>query len=58
MVVLGVRDQAELEQWEQKLGGMGLETESFVEPDRNDEKTALAVAPMADGAPFKELRLL
>ena len=58
MVVLGVEDQAELEEWETRLGRRGVKTAAFAEPDRDGEKTALAVSPAADPGLFKEMRLL
>ena len=58
LVILGVRDLGELLNWEQILAHSRTRYEAFAEPDRNGEKTALAVHPSADGYLFRKLRLL
>ncbi len=55
MVVLGIENQAELTEWENQLT---VEYHSFVEPDRNNEKTAIAISPAADPKQFRKLKLL
>jgi hypothetical protein len=57
-VVLGVRDLSELLRWEQRLADARLNYAVFVEPDRNDEKTAIAVHPACDPALFRNLDIL
>lgn len=44
--------------WESKLKALGIACEAFIEPDMDDQKTALAVHPAADPKLFKKLRLL
>ena len=58
LVILGVEDEAELCRWEDELRVRGIATEHFREPDLNDQKTAIAVDPAADGRLFRELPLL
>jgi hypothetical protein len=53
-----VRDLADLLRWEQKLRDARLRYEVFVESDRGDEKTAIAVHPAADACLFHNLRLI
>ena len=53
-----MRDLADLLRWEQKLRDARLRYEVFVEPDRGDEKTAIAVHPAADPHLFHNLRLM
>jgi hypothetical protein len=58
LVLLGVRDLAELLYWEQKLIDSRTRYEAFAEPDKEGEKTAIAVHPSADAILFRKLRLL
>lgn len=57
MVILGVENEAELIQWEEKLKAQGIPCEAFIEPDLLDQKTALAIHPSADHKLFKKLTL-
>ena len=57
-MILGVRNLAELLRWEQKLRDSRTEFEVFTEPDRGDEKTAIAVHPNADSYLFRNLQLI
>lgn len=52
MILLGVKDLAELEEWDQRLD---VPRAVFVEPDIGDQKTAMAVMP---GTLFPSLKLL
>jgi hypothetical protein len=58
LVILGVRDLPELLRWEQRLTDSRTKYEAFAEPDREGEKTAIAVHPAADAYLFRNLRLL
>lgn len=58
MVVLGVKNEQELERWERGLKARGIPFSTFVEPDIGDRKTAMAIHPMADPRLFKRLQLL
>ena len=58
LVILGVRDLAELLRWEQKVRDSHTSYEVFTEPDRRDEKTAIAVHPGADSYLFRNLQLI
>lgn len=58
LVILGVRDLRELQHWEQKLGDSRSKYEVFSEPDRGDEKTAIAIHPATDARMLRTLRLL
>ena len=57
-MLLGVEDERDLKQWEDRLKRLEVDHTTFVEPDRNNEKTALAVSPRADYRLFQDLRLL
>ena len=58
MVVLGVENEQELKEWMHKLVETGISAEAFIEPDRNNEVTAVATLPTTDKKLFKKLRLL
>lgn len=58
MVLLGVQDEYELSRWEAELAVKNIGFKTFIEPDRNDEKTAMAVIPTDDQRLFKKLDLL
>lgn len=58
LIALGVKDLAELKDWQMKLKQKGMAAEAFVEPDIGDQETALAVHPTSDRSLFKKLRLL
>ena len=58
LVVVGVRDLAELLRWEQRLADAHLMYAAFAEPDREGEKTAIAVHPTCDPWLFRNLDLL
>jgi len=58
VVLLGVKDEEELKEWEAKLADREVPFETFVEPDRDNEKTALAAYPTEDQKLFKKLKLL
>ena len=58
IVILGVRGLDELLRWEQLLRDSHTNHAVFQEPDRGDEKTAIAVHPNADAYLFRNLRLL
>jgi len=58
LIIVGVRDLAELLRWEQRLSAWRIEYGVFTEPDRGDEKTAIAVHPMAHPYLFRNLRLI
>ena len=45
VVLLGTRDEQELLELSQKALESGIAYSSFTEPDRNDELTAIAIAP-------------
>jgi hypothetical protein len=53
-----VENLHQLKLWEEELRLRGICCEPFVEPDRNDEKTALAVHPAAETKLFRRLRPL
>jgi hypothetical protein len=56
MVVLGVKDEKDLELWEDILIGEKFST--FIEPDIGNERTAIAVHPKCDHKLFKNEKLL
>lgn len=58
MVVLGVKNEQELAEWERRLADEGTRFATFIEPDRNNERTALAIMPTENGERFGRLRLL
>jgi hypothetical protein len=58
LIILGVRDLAELLAWEQLLLDSRIKYSVFTEPDRGDEKTAIAVHPLARPYLFRKLKLL
>ena len=58
LIILGVRDQGALIQWERRLRDARIICESFREPDIEGEKTAIAVCPTADPQLFRNLRLI
>lgn len=58
LVLLGVSGEAELSGWEQKLKEGGIKFNSFREPDRDNQLTAVAVHPESGAELFKELKLL
>ena len=58
LVILGVLNLAELLRWEQKLRDSLTKYEVFTEPDKQDEKTAIAVHPSADAFLFRNLQLI
>lgn len=58
MVLLGVSGEQDLMKWEDHLREKEIGFQTFIEPDRNNERTALAVHPKADSKMFKNLRLL
>lgn len=58
IVIVGVRDEAELLRYERRLRDARVVCEAFAEPDRGGEKTALAAHPSADPHLFRHLRLL
>lgn len=50
MVAIGVKDQPELEQWEQLLSDQGHVYSIFIEPDIDYEKTAICFMASEDEA--------
>ena len=58
LIILGIENEAELIQWESKLLELGIPCHVFVEPDMDNQKTSLAIHPMADPSLFKRLKLL
>jgi hypothetical protein len=58
MVVLGVENEQALKDWIIKLSSLQIQTEAFIEPDKNNEITAVSVAPTDKKKIFKKLRLL
>jgi len=60
MILLGVRNRADLEKWEQRLAEANHAHRTFVEPDIGDQKTALAFvgAPSGLETDLGQLRLL
>lgn len=46
LVVLAVQDEQQLQRCADKLGDVGIKFRLFIEPDRNDEATALATEPV------------
>lgn len=58
LVLLGVPGEPELKGWEEKLKGAGIRFNSFHEPDRDNQLTAVAVHPESGSELFKELKLL
>lgn len=58
IVILGVRDLAELLRWEERLRDAQAAYEAFTEPDMGGEKTAIAVHPTVDPHLFRNLQLL
>lgn len=56
MVYLGVKDENELKYWTEKLDIKDIDYASFIEPDLNNEMTALA--SIHSGEVFKKLKLL
>lgn len=58
MIYLGVRDEEQLKQYALRLSDAQVVTELFVEPDMNNQATALAVMPGVDPELFKNLWLL
>lgn len=58
LVIMGVRDLAELLRWEQKLRDARTAYEAFTEADLGNEKTAIAIHPAADSCLFRNLCLL
>jgi hypothetical protein len=58
MVLLGVNDEQDLAKWENHLKEKEINFKTFIEPDRNNEHTALAVHPKADSKIFRSLKLL
>ena len=58
LILLGVKNEHELEFWEDQVRSKGLISEHFREDDLAGEKTAVAVMPTADGSFFSKLRLL
>lgn len=55
MVILGIENEQQLVEWEKRLT---TNFSTFIEPDRNNEKTSIAISPAADPKLFKNLRLL
>ena len=58
LVVLGVKNETELKEWQNRIGQQGIACEAFIEPDIGDQTTALAIHPTADHLLFRDLRLL
>lgn len=58
MVVLGVRDEGELEGWERGLKARKVAYATFAEPDLGGAKTAIAIHPFVDPKLFRRLELL
>ena len=58
IVILGVRDLAELVRWEQRLRDSQTRYAAFTEPDMGGEKTAIAIHPAVDPRLFRNLQLL
>jgi len=58
LVLLEVRDERDLDFWEELIKAEGYTCESFCEEDLNNEKTAVAVGPVIDGSLLKKLKLL
>lgn len=58
MVILGVDNEEELINWENKFKELGLKFYSFRESYYANSKTALALEPIVDGEMFSELKLL
>lgn len=58
LVIVGVSNLAELLRWEQKLRDAQTNYEVFTEPDKENEKTAIAVHPCADSYLFRKLQLI
>jgi hypothetical protein len=59
VVVLGVRDREELEDWEHRLLKERLDHATFIEPDFDAGKTAIAVKPHENaGRVLSSVRLL
>lgn len=46
LVVLGVKDESFIYKTAKKLDAAGIRYKVFIEPDRNDEATALATEPL------------
>lgn len=57
-MILGVQGLPELIRWEQRLRDAHLSYETFMEPDRGNERTAIAIHPATDPYLFRNLRLL
>lgn len=58
MILLGVKDEAELELWRDRLSEEEIPSETFVEPDMGGQMTAIAVKPSDNCRLFRKLDLL
>ncbi len=60
LVVVGVNDESRLFKTASKLDKIGIRYKTFIEPDRDDEATAIATEPIFDDARhhFKNYTLL
>lgn len=60
LVVIGINDESRLVKTASKLDKIGIRYKTFIEPDRDDEATAIATEPIFDDARhhFKNYTLL